>query len=46
MFNLKFSGTLAANGTKFDSSHDRGQPFSTEIGVGKVIKGWDEVRND
>ncbi|KAH9941266.1 uncharacterized protein BXZ73DRAFT_75222 [Epithele typhae] len=30
------------NGTTFDSSRDRGSPFDTLIGVGKVIRGWDE----
>lgn len=38
---MNYLGTLE-NGTKFDSSYDRGQTFSTQIGVGQVIKGWDE----
>ena len=29
------------DGTKFDSSHDRGQPFQCVIGTRKVIQGWD-----
>ena len=37
-----YSGYLL-DGTKFDSSVDRGQPFSTPIGVGRVIPGWDEA---
>jgi len=35
-------GTLAKDGTQFDSSYDKGRPFSFHIGRSEVIQGWDE----
>ena len=39
---MHYTGTLASNGSKFDSSVDKGRPFVFRIGLGMVIKGWDE----
>ena len=39
---VHYSGKLQSNGIKFDESYKRGVPFSFKLGVGEVIKGWDQ----
>lgn len=39
---MHYRGTLASDGSEFDSSYSRSQPLTFTVGQGQVIKGWDE----
>ncbi|KAG0075476.1 Peptidyl-prolyl cis-trans isomerase fpr2 [Podila epicladia] len=43
---MHYTGTLHKTGSKFDSSRDRGRSFDFTLGIGQVIKGWDQGLND
>ncbi|KAK3082821.1 hypothetical protein FSP39_006323 [Pinctada imbricata] len=45
MLSMHYTGTLT-DGTKFDTSYDHGQPFQFQLGIGQVIKGWDQGLTD
>ena len=42
LINAQYYGMLQSDGSMFDNSFERGQPFSFRVGRGAVIKGWDE----
>jgi peptidylprolyl isomerase len=39
---VNYVGVRSVDGTEFDNSYDRGEPFSVTLGAGMVIQGWDE----
>lgn len=39
---VNYVGVLSADGSEFDNSYDRGQPFTFTLGAGGVIAGWDQ----
>lgn len=39
---VHYTGWLQADGTQFDTSRSRGQPFQFQLGKGSVIKGWED----
>lgn len=41
IISVDYEGVLT-DGTMFDNSYDRGQPFSFTLGIGQVIQGWDQ----
>jgi len=43
MISAHYNGRLLISGKKFDSSYDRGKPLDFKVGVGQVIKGWDQA---
>ena len=39
---VHYVGVLSTDGTEFDNSYDRGEPFTIVLGAGQVIEGWDQ----